>query len=395
MKKFTWRTRALLKLLEYTRYGRVRFDFPNGSSYDFGEGELLSSLIVHDVSAFDRILTRGDLGLAEGIIDGNLEISHLPAFIRWACLNDDRLHQAFHGKFWGTLIPRLQRLFQGNSQEGARKNIMAHYDLSNEFYQLWLDPTMSYSSALFGASPPSSLEELRAAQLRKYDRIIEGLNITAKDRVLEIGCGWGGFFSRAVEKTGCHVTAVLNSPSQASYNRDLIQRRKLGANVDLRLMDYRQIEGRFDKIVSIEMIEAVGEKYWGQYFGKIAETLQAKGAAMIQAITMREDRFEDYRASTDFIKKYIFPGGMLLSNLSIHEQSRKAGLQDEAPFEFGADYAQTLRLWRERFDAQKSEFLQLGFNEPFQRMWNLYLAYCEGAFSAQRINVGQFLIHKI
>jgi cyclopropane-fatty-acyl-phospholipid synthase len=327
-------------------------------------------------------------------MSGELEITDQTAFIYWACLNDDLLKNAFHGNIFGTLLHKLERLFQPNTVKGAKQNIMAHYDLGNDFYDKWLDPTMSYSSAIFEADYNPGIERtnenLTQAQFRKYDRIIDALEIKSGDSVLEIGCGWGGFFSRAVERTGCHITAVMNSPAQCSYNESLIHRKNLKQHVHLNLTDYRLIQGQFDKIVSIEMIEAVGEKYWSTYFNKLKQTLKPQGKALIQSITIREDRFQEYRSSTDFIKKYIFPGGMLLTNNNIAQQSKNVDLRSGQPFEFGLGYAETLRRWRIAFNQSLANGALKLADERFIKLWNFYFSYCEGAFLAGRINVAQF-----
>lgn len=269
---------------------------------------------------------------------------------------------------------------------------MAHYDLGNDFYKLWLDPTMTYSSALFREKDIK--EDLQQAQYAKYDRIIDSLEIKSTDHVLEVGCGWGGFFSRAVERTGCKVTAVMNSPAQAQHNAQLIKVRGFGDNVDLQQIDYRDIQGRYDKIVSIEMIEAVGEKYWTSFFEKISGSLKQGGQSLIQAITMEDQAFENYRTKTDFIQRYVFPGGMLLAPRVFDQYSQKTGLKNASPFEFGICYADTLRHWLNNFLAVEADIRKMGFDDRFLRLWRLYLEYCEGAFRAQRINVGHYTLQK-
>jgi cyclopropane-fatty-acyl-phospholipid synthase len=298
-----------------------------------------------------------------------------------------------YGSWYGTFLDRLRHILNRNTKKQARRNIHSHYDLGNEFYKLWLDPTMTYSSAIFPERSQSG--DLMEAQLDKYDRIIDALDIRSGDRVLEIGCGWGGFFSRAVERKDCHVTAVTISSSQATYDEDKIEKQGMKKNVSLLKTDYRDIAGQFDKIVSIEMIEAVGEQYWGQFFSKVSSSLRSKGTAMIQGITIREDLFYSYRKNTDFIQQYVFPGGMLLTNQVFDEQSRRNDMNMVSVFEFGSSYAETLKQWRENFQKKAREVQALGFDDRFMRLWNLYLAYCEGAFRAGRINVGQFQMERI
>jgi len=343
---------------------------------------------------FDLLFQKGDLGLAEAIIEGRLVVDDVAALVEWACRNDQALGAAFQGKWYGVLAQRMRHVLAWNSRSGAKKNIMAHYDLGNEFYRLWLDSSMTYSSALFAQGSEQVPQDLQEAQMRKYDRMIERLDIRSSDHVLEIGCGWGGFFSRAVEKTGCKVTAVMNSPSQAKHNQGMIEAKGIGGHVDLQQIDYRDIQGKFDKIVSIEMVEAVGEKYWGEYFGKIGGSLREKGKTMIQGITIREDLFYSYRKGTDFIQQYVFPGGMLLTNKIFRDKGleNKMNLADQ--FEFPHSYVRTLQAWKENFNQNHEAVKRMGFDDKFIRMWNLYLSYCEGAFRAGRISVGQYLLER-
>ena len=378
--------RIFLQVLKRARHGSVHVTFPDGKKETFGEGGPVICADVRAWSVFGLLFAKGDLGLAEAIISGDLVVEDPAALVEWACRNDQSLARALHGTWYGVVASQLKRWVTINDRRGAKRNIMAHYDLGNDFYRLWLDPSMTYSSGIYEAAST----ELAVAQQAKYDRLIEGLNLKSSDHVLEIGCGWGGFFSRAVEKTGCKVTAVMNSPSQAAHNRELIARQGMKGHVDLREMDYRDIDGRFDKIVSIEMIEAVGEKYWGAFFGKVGASLKAKGTAMIQGITIREEFFDSYRRQTDFIQQYVFPGGMLLTNEVFRKQGNDHHMRLEDQFEFGLSYARTLRQWRDNFQARRAEVLAMGFDEAFMRMWDLYLAYCEGAFRSGRINVGQF-----
>jgi cyclopropane-fatty-acyl-phospholipid synthase len=375
-----------IRFLKIAQHGRVEITFPDGKKEIFGQGETLFHVDVQDWEVFDLMFTKGDLGMAEAIIDGRLSVDDIPGLVEWACRNDQALRAAFEGKWYGTVFQRIRHFLARNSRDGAKKNIMSHYDLGNEFYRLWLDPSMTYSSGIFTKDQQS----LQDAQKAKYDRLIDELNIKSGDHILEIGCGWGGFFSRAVERTDCKVTAVMNSPEQSRHNSQMIKEKGMQGNIDLRQMDYRDIEGKFDKIVSIEMVEAVGEQYWGTYFSKVSASLKDKGAAMIQGITIREDLFSSYRKGTDFIQQFIFPGGMLLTPETFRDQGTLHGLQLTDSFTFGQSYAQTLKLWRENFRKKKDDVTAMGFDHRFIRMWDLYLAYCEGAFRAERISVGQY-----
>lgn len=263
-----------------------------------------------------------------------------------------------------------------------------HYDLGNKFYSLWLDETLTYSSGIFKDTNAT----LKEAQLAKYDRIIEKLDIKSSDHILEIGCGWGGFFTRAVELTGCRVTGVTISKEQADYANQVIIRNKLQANVEIKEIDYRKIEDQYDKIVSIEMIEAVGMEYWDTYFKKIRSCLKDNGKALIQGITIQESLFEAYSTGTDFIQQYVFPGGMLITDKIMEAQAVANQMRVVENFQFGLDYAKTLKIWKANFTSQLSDVQDQGFDSKFIRMWGLYLSYCEGAFRAERINVSQFLI---
>lgn len=384
--------KVIYKALEQTKFGQIKISVGNEPSEVFGDGPFISELKLKDINVLSRVALGGDIALAEAIMGKELEITNETAFIEWACRNDEVLKNAFHGTWLGTLMARIKSKLNENTVAGSKKNIMAHYDLGNRFYQSWLDPSMSYSSALYKDAQFS--EDLIQAQYNKYDRIIDELEIKSSDHILEIGCGWGGFFSRAVERTGCKVTAVMNSPAQAEFNKDLIAKKGFKDQIDLQQIDYRQIKGTYDKIVSIEMIEAVGYQYWSTYFDKVSSSLKSKGKAVIQAITINENRFEDYLKNPDFINTYIFPGGMLLTNESVRKNAALKGMRSDTPFEFGHSYAETLNQWREKFNKVFDSQLSSDFDDRFRRLWNFYFSYCEGAFRADRINVAHFSIAK-
>jgi cyclopropane-fatty-acyl-phospholipid synthase len=398
VKKPSVRSYMFLQVLKKARYGTVALSLPDGKREVYGEGEPTINVEVRDWSGIDLLFGKGDVGLAEAIIGEIIVVDDVAALVQWACRNDRDLGRALYGSWYGNLAERLRHFLNRNDRVGAKKNIVAHYDLGNEFYSLWLDSTMTYSSALFAnpeqASASQDAQALEQAQKAKYDRIIDTLNIRPGDHILEIGCGWGGFFSRAVERTGCKVTAVMNSPEQARHNRQMIEHTKLSPHVTLLQQDYRDIDGRFDKVVSIEMIEAVGEKYWDQFFGKVSSTLKSKGCAVIQGITIRDDLFYSYRKNTDFIQQYVFPGGMLPTQAVFSEKSHAHDMSLGNQYLFGTDYARTLSSWRLNFNKALPHVRAMGFDDKFIRLWNLYLAYCEGAFRAGRINVGQFHLAK-
>lgn len=382
------RGQMFLQILKRAKYGTVELTLPDGKCERYGEGNPVLPVTVNEWSAMDLMFSKGDLGLAEAIVEGTVVVEDTAALVEWACRNDQALGQALSGSWYGTLAAKVRHFMNRHDRTGSVQNTIAHYDLGNEFYRLWLDPSMTYSSALF-THPQQNLGE---AQNAKYDRIIETLGIKSGDHLLEIGCGWGGFFTRAVEKTGCRVTAIANSPEQVRYNRKSVSEKNLTDHVTVMQKDYRDIEGRFDKVVSIEMIEAVGEKNWNTFFAKMSSSLKNKGQAVLQGITIREDLFYSYRKNTDFIQQYIFPGGMLITNGKVKSKGEDNGLHLQDVYEFGIHYADTLKIWRENFNRALPHVRSMGFDDKFIRMWNLYLSYCEGAFRAQRINVGQFLL---
>jgi cyclopropane-fatty-acyl-phospholipid synthase len=390
VKGLSLKAKVFLSLLRHTRGGTLHVRFPDGMIESFGQGAPEITMNVREWHVIDDLLNKGDLGMAESIIAGTLEVDNVAALIQWACFNEDALSRLIHGTWYGTLFDRLCHLMRPNNRRGAKKNIIAHYDLGNDFYRLWLDNTMTYSSGIF----ESADQDLSKAQFAKYDRIIQALDIKSSDHILEIGCGWGGFFTRAVETTGCKVTAVMNSPSQAEFNRQLIGTKGFQGHVDLQQIDYRDIKGRFDKVVSIEMIEAVGQNYWSSFFDKVSASLKTGGTAMIQSITINDSLFDDYRSKTDFIQRYVFPGGMLLAPKIFEQYGKNSSFLTDQPFEFGLSYAETLVHWRDNFLAQTQAVRDLGFDDNFMRLWKLYLEYCEGAFRAGRINVGHYLLQK-
>ncbi len=382
------KARLLFNILDRTTNSRLLISMPDGEQRMFGSGESIINLDVKKWTVFDLVLDKVDLGLAEAIINGDLAVDNEAALIEWACRSDQQLQEFFQGSFAGFFLAKINHLLNRNTIKTAAKNISKHYDLGNNFYNLWLDSTLTYSSAIFG-SPNTRLVD---AQNAKYDRIIEKLGIKSTDHVLEIGCGWGGFFSRAAELTGCKVTGITLSNEQANYANKLITNKKLQNQVNIQVIDYRNTHLKYDKVVSIEMIEAVGAEYWDIYFEKISSSLKKNGKALIQGITIRDDLFEAYIKNTDFIQQYIFPGGMLITDKILETKANAYKMKLTDNFHFGLDYAKTLNIWRQNFIKELSKVREQGFDEKFIRMWGLYLSYCEGAFRAERINVSQFLL---
>ena len=360
--------------------GQLEFVAPNGEITIAG-GRMPgpeARFHIRDWDVLRRILARGDIGLGEEFIAGTWETDNVEALVSLFLLNLDHLEDYSHGN----LLNRLgfvihNALVRRNSIAGSARNIKAHYDVGNDFYSLWLDKSMTYSSALY-----RDAKALYEAQQNKYDRILSKFD-KARANVLEIGCGWGGFAERAADAAH-HVTGLTISPSQHKFASA-----RMGARADIRLEDYRKAKGTFDHIVSIEMFEAVGEHYWPQYFATVAERLKRGGRAVIQTITIRDDLFADYRTRSDFIRHYVFPGGMLPSLGRFREEAERAGLKFAEAFSFGKDYARTLREWSARMQEKSSEIMALGHDQQFLRNWQFYLGICAAAFNVDRTDVVQ------
>jgi cyclopropane-fatty-acyl-phospholipid synthase len=358
--------------------GRLRLQTPEGEIYDFGQGQPEVDMQIFDWSVVTTVLSRGDIGLGEAYVAGLWDTSSIEELTAVILNNQNELNDYVYAGFWSTLKFRIvNRLMRANSQRGASRNIRAHYDVGNEFYQLWLDESMTYSSALFTEDD----KDLGRAQTRKYDRILDRLDAT--ENVLEVGCGWGGFAERAAD-TGRRVTGVTISPSQKGYADA-----RLDGRADIFLQDYRKTSGRFESIVSIEMIEAVGEKYWPTYFAMLKARLAQTGTAVIQAITVPDEAFERYRGNSDYIRHYTFPGGMLLSDAVIADQARKAGLCVTESYAFGHDYARTCSMWDARLKEKESRIKKLGYDDPFLRNWHFYLGICAASFAVKQTDVVQ------
>jgi cyclopropane-fatty-acyl-phospholipid synthase len=345
----------------------------------------LGVLMVKDFRFVGRVMGSGDIGFAEGYMAGEWDTPDLSALLEVLSLNYDRIRKLARGnpvmRFFNNLTHHLRR----NSRSGSKKNIHAHYDLGNQFYEKWLDPSMTYSSARH-EHPGQPLGE---AQRNKYRTLAQSIGLQAGHRVLEIGCGWGGFAEFAAKEVGATVTGITISREQFDYARKRLFREGLSDKTDIRLVDYRDVEGRFDRVASIEMFEAVGEEYWPGYFGKIHDVLAPGGRAGLQIITIEDEQFETYRRRTDFIQKYIFPGGVLPSETALKPVIEQAGLEWAQVARFGQAYADTLAEWGERFDAAWEEIRPLGFDERFRKLWTFYLSYCEAGFRTGRTDVIQ------
>lgn len=348
-----------------------------------------ATIVLNRWRAVRRLLFRGSLGFAEAYLDGDWESPDLPKFVEVAAMNAINRRV---GTVWERLLERLRHGRRSNTKEGSRRNIAAHYDLGNEFYAEWLDPSMTYSSAVF---PEDAVEaaELEHAQSKKYARLLELIDAKPGDRILEIGCGWGGFAEYAA-KHGVAVTAITISQAQHDFAVARLANAGLSHLAEIRLCDYRDIEGSFDHVVSIEMIEAVGESYWPVYFERIARCLRKGGRVAIQAITTHDEHFERYRRRADFIQTYIFPGGMLPCRQVLQDQAKRVGLKWVSDDGFALHYADTLKEWRTRFLSSWPRIRDMGFDERFRRLWEFYLASCEGSFRARGIDVLQIALVK-
>ena len=367
--------------LSQLEYGTLRFTAPDGEEQFFGGRQPGpdATFRIHDWNVIRHAASRGDIALGEDFIDGAWATDSIEDLISVFLLNMDHIEGFAHGDF----IQRCGFLFRNrflrrNTVAGARTNIKSHYDVGNDFYRLWLDDSLTYSSALFDR--PAL--DLAAAQRRKHGRILDKF-ASPRCRVFEIGCGWGAFAQQAMER-GHDVTAITISPAQYSYALD-----RLGGAADVRLEDYRASRGLFDMVVSIEMFEAVGEQYWRTFFHILSERLKRHGKALIQTIVVKDDLFAGYRQRSDFIRHYVFPGGMLPSLARFRSEAERAALRITDVFSFGHDYARTLREWSQRLSANEARVKDLGYSDGFLRSWKFYLGMCAAAFSVERTNVVQ------
>ena len=379
----------LLRMLSRLEHGSLKLECPDGKLLKFGNEDPTVTLSLNSWEPFLAAIRSGDIGFAESYLQGEWQTDNLAKLIELFIHNRNALESAIYGSWWGSLLYRVKHLFNRNSRAGSRRNIHAHYDIGNSFYTMWLDPSMTYSSALF-AQPEFTLQQ---AQYAKYERIFSEINGGTGSRILEIGCGWGGFAELAANK-GAHITGLTLSTEQLAFAQKRLDDAGVSERTELRLQDYRDTDGEYDGIASIEMFEAVGEEYWDSYFACIAKNLKTGGRACIQTITIADDLFERYRKGTDFIQQYIFPGGMLPSPSIFKAHAQRHGLSVMNEFAFGLDYARTLRLWDHAFEEALPAIQAQGFDERFIRTWKFYLAYCEAGFRAGSIDLFQFTLQK-
>jgi cyclopropane-fatty-acyl-phospholipid synthase len=380
----------LKRLLKQVQHGRLVLSLPGGEVIAVN-GRLPgpeAKIAIVKWNSLRRLLTGGDIGFAQAYIEGEWTSPHLTSVIRFAARNRDTLTSTLRGSGWMRALNRISHLLNANTRRGSRRNIEAHYDLGNDFYARWLDPSMLYSSAIWNETTHS----LESAQEQKLQYIAEKLALEGGEKILEIGCGWGALAGYLANYRNAHVTGITLSPSQLTWAKAVVENVGLSDAVDLRLQDYRDVQGQFDRIVSIEMFEAVGEAYWPDYFATLKRCLKSGGRAVLQVISIEETRYENYRRKADFIQKFIFPGGFLPSDKVLERDLAKAGLVLKETEHFGHSYALTLAEWRQRFIANWPEIEKLGFDDKFRRLWEYYLCYCEGGFEEGAINVGLYTI---
>ena len=375
------------------KHGRMDFHLDDGRVFRVqgpNPGPV-AELHIHNPDVFARLIREGDLGFSEAYLEGWWSTPDLQAFMDVVHEDNDEMYNSYSGMAIVRAFERMRHWMNSNSKAQAKKNISHHYDLGNDFYALWLDETMTYSSALF----KTGQEDLEKAQLQKYASMVDQMGVKAGEHVLEIGCGWGGFAEYAAKERGLKVTGLTISQEQYDYAVARMERQGLTDHVDIKLQDYRDETGLYDGIASIEMFEAVGEKYWPVYFNTVRERLKPGRSATLQIITVEDHRFETYRKSVDFIQKYVFPGGMLPSPSVLKGEVESAGLKVLQSIEFGESYSQTLRRWHDTFNARWDEIKTLrGFDDRFRRMWNFYLTSCAAGFHAGSIDVTQITVTK-
>jgi cyclopropane-fatty-acyl-phospholipid synthase len=382
--------RLFLALIERLHVGHLTLSTPDGAQRIYGDPHALpgARLTLTDWRACAAILRAGDIGFAEAWRAGWVETPDLVGLLRLAIRNEDALPRTVSGGSAARVWYALRHALRRNTHAGSRRNIHAHYDLGNAFYALWLDSTLTYSGALFDGNPNLPLED---AQTVKYQRIVDTLGLRAGMHVLEIGCGWGAFAIHAARQ-GIHVHGITISAAQLEAAQIRVNEAGVTDRVKLELLDYRDLRGSYDAVVSIEMFEAVGESFWPVWFNGLRERLKPGAKALVQSITIGDERFSAYRASSDFIREFIFPGGMLPSPERFIAAASRSGLRAQRSLAFGLDYARTLRRWRERFEVQTDTVRTLGFDETFIRTWRLYLAYCEAGFLEGRTDVMHFVV---
>lgn len=379
-------------MMQNWRIGILTLVLPDGRELRL-EGDLPgpeARLFVHDYRFINRVMRTGTIGFGEGYMAGEWDTPDLSRALEVLAANFAQFEGVSFGNPLMTAVNLIGHTLRGNTRWGSKRNIHAHYDLGNAFYARWLDPTMTYSAARF-ARPG---EPLPQAQERKYRTLAQTMDLQAGHHVLEIGCGWGGFAEFAAREVGAKVTAITISEAQYAFAKERMFKLGLADKADIRLVDYRDVDGKFDRVASIEMFEAVGERFWPTYFDKVRDSLNPGGQAGLQIITIRDELFDHYKRTPDFIQKYIFPGGMLPSEERLRAATDRAGLTWGPISRFGVCYADTLAEWARRFEAAWEEITHLGFDERFRKLWRFYLSYCEAGFRTERTDVVQLSLIK-
>ncbi len=388
-----WFERKLIRVLNSKlnrSVGTLHLTLPSGYRCSFGDKEPVASLKLNNFRPLLRLLTGGINGWSESYLAGEWDSPDLTSLVRWALRYEAELDNLSKARAFTGILHNLYHRRRDNSRKGSRKNIAAHYDLGNEFYSHWLDPGMTYSAALF----KDENEPLEQAQHNKYARILELLDAKPGDHIAEIGCGWGGFVTQAAQEHQLKVHGVTLSKEQLAWAKERVNNAGLSEQVHLSLTDYRDLNHRYDGIVSIEMFEAVGEAHWDTYFETLKKILKPGGRVVLQVISIDNDRFHSYRKQADFIQRYVFPGGMLPSVEALHQKFDQHGFELKEQQLFGMDYARTLELWAQEFENHWQQIKPLGFDNRFYRLWRYYLAYCQGGFEQGSIDVGFYVLER-
>ena len=386
-----WHAKVVINLLNRLEYGQLEIETPsNEMLFFYGKQDGHHAHIkIHDWAVCERALKSGDIGFCEAYVDQLWDSKDLLALLRLLLQNRRIIERVIYGSWWGRLTYQIKHWLNRNSKAGSKKNIHAHYDIGNSFYSLWLDPSMTYSSALFKTED----ETLIQAQINKYQRIIDEIGISKEGRLLEIGCGWGGMMEVATQQ-GISIDCLTISQEQAKFAQERAERIQQTERAQILIRDYRDHADQYDGIASIEMFEAVGEQYWDTYFKTVYQCLKPGKKACIQTIVIADDLFERYREGTDFIQQYVFPGGMLPSVRAFSQAAQNAGLIVANTYSFGQDYFKTLCLWHKKFMANLDIVKQQGFDDSFIRLWSMYLMYCAAGFAENSINVAQLTLIK-
>ena len=384
--------KLLNNFLSKIKYGNLEVEFPSGDKKNFsGVNDYLSASIkIHNYNFLSYIFKRGSVGYAEAYMKGFYSTPNLTNLLMLSHKNEKFFLDNINSNIFYSSLSKIRHFLNNNTKKQSKKNIRYHYDLGNKFYEKWLDQSMTYSSAIFD----NNNTNLSDAQLNKYKKIADSLSLNENSETLEIGCGWGGFSSYVAKNYKCKVDAITISREQYDYTSSKIQKEGLGEKVLVQFKDYREVNKKYSNIASIEMFEAVGKKYWNNYFDVIRNSLSENGKAALQIITINEKRADDYQTRPDFIQQYIFPGGMLPTKKQLELSAKDVGLKCLELISFGKSYAQTLKIWNTQFQDSWNDVSNFGFDIKFKRMWEFYFSYCETGFLSNSTDVSHFLIKK-